>query len=77
MKFQHRFLFLSLAYPYAMEAHVDGAHARSAKVIHFNAPVNPLFLGIRNGQPLKSATTPDSVQQEEELLYSMPLADPL
>lgn len=50
-----------------------------AKVIHFNAfnTVNPLSPSMGNGQPLKSATTLDWVQQEEELLYPMALADPL
>lgn len=56
--------------------HVLMVHGlRLAKVIHFNAPVNPLFPGDGNGQALKSATTP--ARQEEELLDPMPLPDPL
>lgn len=51
--------FLLLAYPYTMEVYVDGSHARSPKVIHFNMLVNALFPSMGNGQPLKSATTLD------------------
>lgn len=66
-----------LTYSHAMEVHVDVTHARSAKVMHFNTPVNLLFPCMGNGRPLKSATSQDTVWQEEELLYPMALADPL
>lgn len=42
---------------------------QAAKVIHFRTQVNPLFPRMGNGRPLKSAATPDSAEQEEELLH--------
>lgn len=51
--------------------------AYSAKVILLNMPINPSCRGMGNGQVLKSATTPDCLQREEELLHPAPLPDPL
>lgn len=45
---------------------------QAAKVIHFNTQANPLFPRMGNGRPLKSAATPDSAEQEEELLHQWP-----
>lgn len=49
---------------------------QAAKVIHFNTQVNPLFPRMGNGRPLKSAATPDSAEQEEELLRQWPWLTP-
>lgn len=48
----------------------------AGKVIHFNTQANPLFPRMGNGRPLKSAATPDSAEQEEELLHQWPWLTP-
>lgn len=69
---------LSLAYPRTVRcAGLWRMCAYYAEVILLNMPINPSCRGMGNGQVLKSATTLDCVQREEELLLPAPLADPL